>query len=117
MDYPQFGFVVSKKISKSAVVRNTLRRRVSAIVEENFQLFSTPIKAVVLIKKDFSPIKPQDLQKQLMELLKKAAQWKSCSSKASSFIKTRFRPIMVHAKPIIHMDTAGTTRHAVSIRS
>jgi len=74
MDYPQFGFVVSKKVSKSAVVRNTLRRRVSAIVEENFQLFSTPIKAVVLIKKDFSPIKPQDLQKQLLELLKKAAQ-------------------------------------------
>lgn len=74
MDYSQFGFVVSKKVSKSAVLRNTLRRRATAIVEENLQIFTTPIKAVVLVKKDFSPTSPQDLQKQLLELLRKAAQ-------------------------------------------
>lgn len=74
MDYSQFGFVVSKKVSKSAVLRNTLRRRATAIVEENLQIFTTPIKAVVLVKKDFSPTSPQELQKQLLELLRKAAQ-------------------------------------------
>lgn len=69
MDYSQLGFVVSKKVSKSAVVRNTLRRRLTAVVEENISTLERPLKAIVLIKKDFSTLKPQDLKSQVLELL------------------------------------------------
>jgi len=70
MEYSQIGFVVSKKVSKRAVVRNTLRRRVSAIVEENYKNIKTPIKAIILIRKDFSSTKPDDLKKEVAGLIK-----------------------------------------------
>ena len=74
MDYSQLGFVVSKKVSKSAVVRNTLRRRTSAIVEDSFGRIKIPIKAVILIRKDFSSIKPSELQKEIIGLIKEVLQ-------------------------------------------
>lgn len=74
LDHSQIGFVVSKKISKSAVIRNTLRRRVSAIVEENFTKFTNPLQAIILIRSDFSALKPQDLQKEVKNLLSKVMQ-------------------------------------------
>lgn len=70
MEYSQIGFVVSKKVAKSAVVRNTLRRRISAIVEENYKNIKSPIKAIILIRKDFSSTKPDELQKEVTNLLK-----------------------------------------------
>ena len=70
MEYSQIAFVVSKKVSKSAVTRNTLRRRVSAIVEQKFVNISHPVKAIILIRKDFSSIKPGELQKEVEGLIK-----------------------------------------------
>ena len=70
MEYSQVAFVVSKKVAKSAVIRNTLRRRVSAILEQNFASIKTPVKAIILIRKDFSTIKPNELQKEVEGLIK-----------------------------------------------
>lgn len=36
LDIPRFGFIVSKKISKKAVVRNKIKRRIRAIIREFF---------------------------------------------------------------------------------
>lgn len=70
MEYSQIGFVVSKKVAKSAVIRNTLRRRVSAIVEQNFVNIKSPVKAIILIRKDFSASKPAQLQQEVEGLIK-----------------------------------------------
>jgi len=71
LDYSQFAMVVSKKVSKKAVTRNTLRRRVSALVEENFSSITTPTKAIILIRRDFSATTPADLKKEVQTLLAK----------------------------------------------
>ena len=67
----QVGFVVSKKISKSAVVRNTLRRRASGIVEDMFNDIKEPTKIIILIRRDFSGIKPSELQDEIKKLLER----------------------------------------------
>jgi ribonuclease P protein component len=71
LKYSQVGFVVSKKISKSAVVRNTLRRRASGIVEDMFNDIKEPTKIIILIRRDFSGIKPNELQDEIKKLLER----------------------------------------------
>ncbi len=71
LGYSQVGFVVSKKISKSAVVRNTLRRRTSAVVEEMYPGIKNPMKMIVLIRNDFSNLKPNELKSEITKLVEK----------------------------------------------
>lgn len=71
LTYSQFGFVVSKKVSKKAVVRNSLRRRASAVLQDYFGSIKSPIKAIVLIRKDFSAIKHDALDAEIKQLLSK----------------------------------------------
>ena len=37
LEYSRFGFVVSQKVSKKAVERNKIRRRLSEIIKNNFK--------------------------------------------------------------------------------
>ena len=62
---------IAKKVSKKAVTRNTLRRRVSALVEESFNSITSPTKAIILIRRDFSATTPADLKKEVQTLLAK----------------------------------------------
>lgn len=50
-DGPKFGFVVSKKIDKKAVVRNKIRRRLSEAIRCLFPQLKKDIYAVFLVKK------------------------------------------------------------------
>ncbi|MSR68549.1 ribonuclease P protein component [Candidatus Saccharibacteria bacterium] len=68
-DYSQVGFVVSKKVSKKAVVRNSLRRRAGAIVEASYPKLKTPTKMIILIRRDFSALTPSELNKEITTLL------------------------------------------------
>jgi len=68
-DYSQVGFVVSKKVSKSAVIRNSLRRRTSAIVESIYPNIKHPTKLIILIRRDFSGLSPTELQKEIKTLM------------------------------------------------
>jgi ribonuclease P protein component len=70
LDYSQIGFVVSKKVSKSAVRRNSLRRRVSGIVEELYKDIKKPQKIIVLIRKDFTELKPEQLKNEVKNLFR-----------------------------------------------
>lgn len=74
LQYSQVGFVVSKKVSKKAVVRNTLRRRVTALVQNYFSDIKSPTKAIILIRKDFSAVKPAELDAEIKQLLAKVTQ-------------------------------------------
>ncbi len=71
LEHSQIGFVVSKKVSKSAVVRNTLRRRTSGVVEEIFKDINSPMKMIILIRKDFSAMKPEELRAEVARLMER----------------------------------------------
>jgi len=53
------------------VVRNTLRRRASGIVEDMFNDIKEPTKIIILIRRDFSGIKPNELQDEIKKLLER----------------------------------------------
>lgn len=49
--YPRFGFVVSKRVDKRAVVRNSIKRRVRACVEEKLNAFPKGFDFLFILKK------------------------------------------------------------------
>lgn len=62
LDEPRFGFVVSQKISKKAVIRNKIRRRLSEIARNKMKSIKGGIDIVLISlpgveKKEFSDIK------------------------------------------------------------
>ena len=66
--------VVSKKVSKSAVKRNRMRRRVFAIVREQLEQLGEPYDLVFMIyDADVVTMDSEVLQKQVQGLLRKAA--------------------------------------------
>ena len=67
----KFGFVVSKKISKSAVLRNRTKRVIKKIVEENIKKISSSKNIIIITKKSFSWDKKQVAEKDLMSILNK----------------------------------------------
>lgn len=52
LPYSRFGFIVSKKIDKRAVVRNSLKRNVRACVEELFDKIKPGYDLLFLVSKD-----------------------------------------------------------------
>lgn len=66
----KFGFIISKKISKKAVVRNKIKRILSQIVKENLILLNKKIEGIFLIKhqcKDLNIVKIKDEVKRIFE--------------------------------------------------
>ena len=58
----RFGFVVSQKVSKKAVVRNRIRRRLAEIIKGEIKNIKSGIDLVFIVlagadKKDFSEVK------------------------------------------------------------
>jgi ribonuclease P protein component len=61
-NYSRFGFIVSSKVSKKAVVRNKVRRRLSEIIKAEFKNIKSGLDMVFISlsdieKKEFSEIK------------------------------------------------------------
>jgi ribonuclease P protein component len=59
LDKSRFGFIVSQKISRKAVIRNKIKRRLRAIVMKNLKTVKTGTDNLVITlpgieKKDFS---------------------------------------------------------------
>lgn len=54
LSYNRFGFVISKKIDKRAVVRNRAKRLVRSCVEELFEKLSTGYDMLFIILKNIS---------------------------------------------------------------
>jgi len=48
----KFGFVISKKISKKAVVRNKIRRKLAEEVRKNLDKFENGFRGIFLVKKN-----------------------------------------------------------------
>ena len=69
-DLRKFGFIVSKKISKKAVDRNKIRRRLSEIVRKNLNRFENGSRIVFLTKKEILNKKTKEIEKEVEKFLK-----------------------------------------------
>lgn len=65
----QYIIVVGKKIQKSAVKRNRIKRIIRAALAEILPTIASPIYCLIVVKKDCSRKKTQDMIKEL-EILK-----------------------------------------------
>lgn len=69
----RLAVVVSKKVSKLAVTRNRIRRRVYEIVRKNQSLINKPYDIVITVYSDQLAIMPNDeLEKAILEQLSQA---------------------------------------------
>lgn len=64
--------VVSKKISKKAVVRNTLRRRVSGILESEWKTVRPGYDIVVTVREDVSHLTSAQLKSTVLMAIERA---------------------------------------------
>lgn len=64
-DFSRFGFVISTKVDKKAVVRNLLKRRLRSIVAENVKNTEINYDFLIIAKKKAVSTDYADLKKQL----------------------------------------------------
>ena len=67
----RFGFVVSQKVNKKAVARNRIKRKLREIAKTERIVVKEPRDIVVLVKKDISQKKIQEIKPELVRLLEK----------------------------------------------
>jgi len=70
--YSRFGFVVSNKISKSAVKRNRIKRLLRESVRISRDEISAGFDIVIMVRKDFSEKKMPEVKNEMMNLLRKS---------------------------------------------
>ncbi|MFA5020694.1 MAG: ribonuclease P protein component [Patescibacteria group bacterium] len=71
LGYCRFAIIVSNKISKKATERNTIRRRIKAIIVENLPNFSKDFDIVITVLPALSNLDYPNLKENLLNLLKK----------------------------------------------
>lgn len=71
-DKSKFGFIVSRKISKKAVARNKMKRRLREIVRKEFPKIKPGIDAVLVVKKDIEKKDFLEIKKTVSQLFKEA---------------------------------------------
>ena len=64
----KFGFVISKKISKRAVDRNKIKRRLMEVLGRNVEKFDEGKRIVFLAKKEVLEIKPKEIEVELKKI-------------------------------------------------
>ena len=75
LNHPRFGIVTSLKVSKKAVVRNKIKRRIRAILKEYLDnIFKREISYDIMIitKSEIKDLNYQEIQKRLENIFTKA---------------------------------------------
>lgn len=67
----RFAFIISKKIDKRAVVRNSLRRKISSSVEEIFDKIKTGNDFVFYPKSSAIKLEREDLSREIRNIFSK----------------------------------------------
>ena len=67
----KFGFVISSKISKKAVVRNKLKRRTKAVILELLKNFLAPCRIIFIFKKECLALSFKELEAEIISAFKK----------------------------------------------
>jgi len=70
----QFTVVVGAKVSKKAVVRNKLKRRVRSVIEENLELLKEGFEVIFFVKPgpEIKDAKFSDIEKSVLYLLRQS---------------------------------------------
>ncbi|MEK7452210.1 MAG: ribonuclease P protein component [Patescibacteria group bacterium] len=68
----RFTVVVGIKVSKKAVVRNRLKRRIRAIVEKQIPMMKKGFDIMFLVKKETIDLTPLELEEQILHVFKRA---------------------------------------------
>lgn len=69
---PKFGFIVSKKVDKKAVIRNKIKRRLDQALLFYLPRIKPNAKAVFLAKKTLVDASFSEIQKEIERMLKRA---------------------------------------------
>jgi len=65
----KFGTIISKKISKKAVERNKIKRRLMEVLGKNLSKFGLGKRILFLAKKEVLDIKPEEIEKEVNKLI------------------------------------------------
>ncbi|MBI3337423.1 MAG: ribonuclease P protein component [Candidatus Staskawiczbacteria bacterium] len=68
----RFGFIVSKKVSKKAILRNKIKRNLRDIVRQNIKDIKSGVDVVLIVLPDFGKKNFSEIKEILNNLLKKA---------------------------------------------
>lgn len=74
-DFSRLAVVVSKKVSKKAVVRNKIKRQCSEIIRKDWSKLKPGYNIVVTVKSDISKLEAMATKKQLVRCLEKLGIW------------------------------------------
>ena len=64
----KFGTIISKKISKKAVERNKVKRRLMEVLGKNIEKFDEGKRILFLVKKEVLNIKPEGIEKEIKKI-------------------------------------------------
>lgn len=67
----RFGFLVSQKVSKKAVIRNKVKRRLSEIVRQKLKEIKKPIDGVFIAKPGIEKEKFQKIKEEIEKIFQK----------------------------------------------
>ncbi len=67
----RFGFIVSQKVSKKAVVRNKIKRQLSEIVQKNLGIIKKKVDCVLIVLPGFSELSFKQKETLLQKIFKK----------------------------------------------
>ena len=70
--YSRFGFVITKTVVKKATARNQLKRKISETIRQNLKKIIIGCDIVILLQYIPENQKSQELERNLLKLLKKA---------------------------------------------
>ena len=84
--YKEFkiGLTVSKKVDKSSVARNKIKRRLREIVRKNIKNISEPLSLVLIAKAPSKEATYQELEESFIKLLKTAKVWQATNATSES---------------------------------
>lgn len=68
----RFGFVISTKISKKAVIRNKIKRQLREIIRKNLPNIKPGFDVLIIAKPEIIDKKYQDIKEEVERLLNKA---------------------------------------------
>jgi ribonuclease P protein component len=64
----KFGFIISKKISKRAVDRNKIKRRMAEVIRKNLEKFEDGTRMIFLTKKEILNKKIIEIENEIKKL-------------------------------------------------
>lgn len=64
----KFGAIISKKISKKAVERNKIKRRLMEVLGRNLEKFDKGKRILFLVKKEVLEVKPEGIEREIKKI-------------------------------------------------